>query len=231
MASIQKKGDAYYCQFLYGGKRRTVTVGKVGNQDALAFAARTEELLALLSRGRLSLPGGIAITDFVLADGRVEAVQTPEKAPKGEVTFRSFRERYEKAHAGGAMEANSLATAAMHLRHFARTLGETFPVGSLALADLQGHVNERRKKEYRGRPLSPVTLRKEVASLRAAWNWAAVTGLVGGPFPGKGLVYPKSDEKPPFMTRDEIDRRLETGGLGEAEVGELWDCPAIPGEA
>ena len=30
------------------------------------------------------------------------------------------------------------------------------------------HVTARAKKKYRGRPLSPVTLRKEVASFRAA---------------------------------------------------------------
>src|SRR5262249_60653492 len=74
VASIQKKGEAYYCQFLYQGRRRTVTVGKVSEQDALAFGARTEELLGLLARGRLALPQGVQITDFVLADGRVEVV-------------------------------------------------------------------------------------------------------------------------------------------------------------
>jgi integrase len=93
----------------------------------------------------------------------------------------------------------------------------------LQLADLQRHVNERRKKKYRGRQLSPVTLKKEVASFRAAWNWAALTGLVRGVFPSKGVVYPKTDEKPPFMTRAEIERRI-TPAMSEAERNELWAC-------
>lgn len=89
--------------------------------------------------------------------------------------------------------------------------------------DVQRHVDAQRKKKYRGKPLSPVTLRKEVASFRAAWNWAAVAALVTGPFPSKGLVYPKTDEKPPFMTMEEIRRRI-TAGMTAGEQDALWDC-------
>src|SRR5262249_8468811 len=92
------------------------------------------------------------------------------------------------------------------------------------LADLQRQVNERARKKYRGKPLSPVTLRKEGASFRAAWNWAALGGLVKGPFPRRGLGYPKGDEKPPFMTWAEIERAIAAGGLSESEQAALWDC-------
>jgi site-specific recombinase XerD len=121
------------------------------------------------------------------------------------------------------MEANSLQTVAMHLNHFERTFGAKFPLQKLTLADLQRHVTERARKQYRGKPLSPVTLKKEMASLRAAWNWAAHTGLVRGAFPSKGLVYPKADEKPPFMTRKEIERKLHNR-MTAKERAELWDC-------
>ena len=223
MASIQKKGNAYYCQFLHGGKRHTVAIGKVGLPQAEAFAIRTEELLSLLARGRLSLPVGVEINEFVRKDGRVEA-PAERLATADPIRFGIFKERYREAHQGGAMEANSLATALMHLGHFERTFGEKFPLQELSLINLQQHVQDRRKKKYRGRLLSPVTLKEETASLRAAWNWAVVSGLVEGDFPNKGLVYPKSDEKPPFMTRDEIDRRIKAGGEKGAEQAELWDC-------
>jgi integrase len=111
----------------------------------------------------------------------------------------------------------------MHLNHFEHTLGERFHLQQLTAADLQGHVNERLKKKYRGRHLSTVTLKKEMASFRAAWNWAVHMGLVTGPFPSGGLVYPKADEKPPFMTWQEIERKI-TPGMSQADQGELWDC-------
>jgi hypothetical protein len=48
-------------------------------------------------------------------------------------------------------------------------------------------------------------------------------GIVKGAFPSRGLVYPKTDEKPPFMTRQEIERGL-TAKLSDAERAELWEC-------
>ena len=46
--------------------------------------------------------------------------------------------------------------------------------------------------------------------------------LVSGPYPYKGLRYAKSDEKPPFQTRAEIERQLP--GLPPAKVAELWEA-------
>jgi integrase len=220
MASVQKKGDAYYCQFLFQGRRRTVTVGKVSADSAAAFAARTEELLGLIARGRVVLPPGTDITDFVRRDGRP---LEPDPAPAALVTFRQLKDRYLETHRAGAMESNSLETARMHLGHFERTLGARFPLPSLTLADVQRHVTGRSRKQYRGRPLSPVTLRKEVASFRAAWNWGVLNGLTEGPFPSRGVVYPKADEKPPFMTLEEITGRLSPS-TSDKERDELWQC-------
>jgi integrase len=121
------------------------------------------------------------------------------------------------------MEANSLATVRLHLEHFEKTLGKRFSIRDLTMADLQRHINERRKKKHRGKPLSAITLPKEMATHRACWNWGVVAELVSGSFPSKGLVYRKTDEKPPFMTRAKIERRT-VPSLTEAEKGELWDC-------
>ena len=41
-------------------------------------------------------------------------------------------------------------------------------------------------------------------------------------FPGRGLKFPKTDEKPPFQTRADIERRIARGGL-RVEIRELWD--------
>jgi hypothetical protein len=53
-------------------------------------------------------------------------------------------------------------------------------------------------------------------------------GHLTGTFPNKGLVYPKSTEKPPFQTRAEIEAQLERGGLTEDEKCELWGCLFLP---
>jgi integrase len=69
-----------------------------------------------------------------------------------------------------------------------------------------------------------VTIRKEMSSFRAVWNWAKRAGHLSLPFPNGGLVYPKTDEKPPFQTWAEIERQIGRGGLQNAEQLDLWDC-------
>jgi len=64
-------------------------------------------------------------------------------------------------------------------------------------------------------------MQKEVATLRAAWNWGGPMGLTSGPFPNKGLRCPKGKEKPHFRTWTEIEEAI-AGGHDDPE--ELWEC-------
>jgi len=45
---------------------------------------------------------------------------------------------------------------------------------------------------------------------------------VSGPAPTKGLIYAKGRAKPPFQTRDQIQRQLARGGLSALEAKDLW---------
>ncbi len=167
MATIQERNQSFRILFVYQGKRRTVTLGKVSRDEAEVKAGAIDLLLLRIKQKLSAVPAGVSIEDFVLCNGQVRTV---EQAITSEpVTFPCFREKYLEAHRDGAMETNGLATVEMHLGHFEETLGEKFPLQNLQLADLQRHVTARRKKKYRGKPLSPVTLKKEMASFRAAW--------------------------------------------------------------
>jgi integrase len=80
---------------------------------------------------------------------------------------------------------------------------------------LQEYVNKRA-----GAKLAPATIRKEIATFRAAWNWGEPMVLTAGKFPNRGLRYPKGDEKPPFMTMAEIKRQIAAGGDADA----MWEA-------
>ena len=220
MAALQERNGSYRILFRFKGKQRTFTVGAVPQSEAEATAGQVDLLLMRLKQGLIELPTGMSIEDFLQCDGKVKK---PEEAKASPITFTRLRDQYFETYGNGAMEANSLQTVAMHLRHFKRTLGPDFPMQDLQMSDLQGHINTRMKKKYRGRPLSPATLKKEISSFRAAWNWAGNMGIVKGPFPSRGLVYPKSDEKPPFMTMEEIKRKI-TAKMTDDEKAELWEC-------
>jgi integrase len=208
--------------FRWAGRKLKKTVKTTNPKDAETALARFKENLHLLERGRLELPPGADIGTFLLSDGKLNgqpAATTPAHIP----TLGELRDAYVEVHSNGAMEENSLATVCMHLRHVIATLGKSFRVGSLTPGDLQRHIDRRARKRYRGRPLSAVTLRKEMASFRACWNWGVQAGRLKEAFPGRGLKYPKTDEKPPFQTRVEIERQIARGGLSEGDKRQLWD--------
>jgi hypothetical protein len=157
-----KKADGYHCTFRFQGRRFYFAIGKVTEPQALAKATEVDETLALLERGRLVVPEGVRLEDFVASGGKA-----PVLAPRPEtVTARQLFDHYLTTHANGTIEENSLGTARTHLGQVRESLGERFRIQSLALVNLHEHVDRRRKKG-----VSPVTLKKEVATLRACWNW------------------------------------------------------------
>jgi integrase len=216
MASLQERNGSYRVLFRHHGKLHTFTLGKVGPDEAEAKARQTDYLLMRLKQGLLALPEGTDIVAFIQHDGKPLAVGPAlPSAPRQAVTLVHLKDRYLATHGNGALEENSLYTCKVHFGHFCRILGDGLPVGELSLAKLQEYVDRRAKAKIR-----PVTIRKELATLRAAWNWGEPMGLTSGKFPNRGLRYPKADEKPPFMTMAEVRRQVAAGGDAEA----LWEA-------
>ncbi|MBX9622673.1 MAG: site-specific integrase [Gemmataceae bacterium] len=214
----------YHLCFRWNGARKRRSLATADGKAAEAIRLRFEENVALLERGRLDLPPAADIMTFLLSDGKLAA--SPKAAPAPPVrTLGEVAGRYLAALGNGSVEANSLETVRMHLNHVRRKLGDGFALKDLTAADLQDYLDTRvRRKGKKAVPLSPVTLRKEIASFRACFNWAVHTGLLAGPFPNRGLRFPKGEDKRPFMTWEDIERRVGRGGLAAAETKRLWDC-------
>jgi integrase len=221
VAALELRNKTYRVVFMYAGKKHAFSLDTGDNDIADALRGGVEKTLMMLNQGLLQLPKGADVVGFVKAGGKVAepALPLPDRC-----NLKKLTDAYLQSNANGAMEENSLATVRMHLGHFLATLGERFDVQSLALPDLQRHVDARARKRYRGRPLSPVTLRKEMATFRACWNWGVHAGKLSGAFPGRGLKYLKGEEKPPFQTWKEIERTIALGGLTARQQEELWDC-------
>lgn len=213
MASIQQKGDAWYCTFSYAGKRKTFTIGDVSEREAGQWKARVDHLLMRIDQNLLTVPAGVDIADFVKGDGK--AAPSNEQRRAAMTTLDDLRAGYVGAYSAGGIEKNTLATAAIHFRHLESTYGKRLILAGVSSPMLQLHINRRQKDE-----VSPITIKKELDTFRTAWNWGMYSGLIAHPFPTKGLVYPKSAEKLPFMTWSEIKRRIDAAGV----AAELWEC-------
>ncbi|WP_165245498.1 tyrosine-type recombinase/integrase [Paludisphaera soli] len=221
MASLQERDGRWQCQFLYRGKRRTFALGRVTEAEAKAKADQVDYLLMRVGQGLIALPPGVDVVAFVKHDGSVpKADHAPPE--RDEPTLADLRDRYLETHGNGTLEANTLRGVRRHFKHLTSALGERFPIRKLTLLELQGYVDRRSKaKGRRGQPLNPATIKKEIVTLRTAWNWGVRMKIVSGRYPYEGLRYPKTDEKPPFQNRDEILRQLP--GLSAAKADELWE--------
>ena len=230
MAFAEKRGDWYRIVFRFGGKRYRQTLDTGDEAVADSVVGGVKRTLMLLEQRVLKIPDDGDVLTFVMSNGQLtkkQLVNEPAKeAVKKEepVTLERLRDKYVETMSI-AIEKNSLETVKMHIRHIIRTLGGKFRLDDITLNSLQDHVNRRAKaKGLRGGPLSSYTIRKEIASFRAAWNWGVQSGLVKGSFPNKGLKFPKLDEKPPFQTWAEIERRIAGGGVEKRQIAEMWDC-------
>ena len=214
MASLQLRSGSWRVIFRYRGLQHFVTIGEVEEIEAQGVKARYEYLLRLLKQRLLTMPPGMDIVTFLRHDGKPPDT-TRESSPP-DITFAQLRDGYLKTIGNGSVEKNTLYTSKIHLAHLADTLGERFPIVTLAHADLQRHVTRR----CAAKTVAAITIKKELDTLRSAWNWAKRMGYTQDEFPGAGLVYPKGEEKLPFMTWTEIERRIAAGGDPE----KLWEC-------
>jgi site-specific recombinase XerD len=212
MATLQTRNGSHRILFQYEGQQQTLPVGRVSNTEAIQWKAKVEHLLMRLKQRMVEVPPGCTINEFMMHDGKppVQAAFTKVKIS----TLHELREAYLAIFANGAVEANTLYMDRIHLNHIEETYGKNFLLAVLTLTKLQEHITRRQKV------VVPITIKKELDTFRAVWNWGSRNGHVAGPFPCKGLVYPKGDEKPPFMSWPEIERRVKAGG----DADKLWDA-------
>jgi integrase len=221
MSSLQRDPSGnYHACFRLRGQRFKRSLHTDQERNAYSLLGRIDENLRLVERGKLRIPDGADIPTFLLSDGQIaQPLELRQIATLGELI-----DRYEASLPRGALEESTRYTIRIHSGHLKRVLGEQFKVAALTRDDLQRYVNTRAKDfGIRKKSLSPVTIRKEVTTLSGIWTWAEGEGLVG-PFPNKGLKYPKASEKPPFQTWKEIERQIQRGRLSEEEQSDLWDC-------
>ncbi len=234
-ASLQCRDGTYRILFRFGRQQFSYSIGKVDSLAADAALAKVRNVLGRLKAHLLDLPSGMDIVSFIQLDGKPPP--GPPLPPKKETTFGELRDSFLKSISNGAVEDNTLYTARIHLEHFKDTLGESFPMNTLTLENLQKHIDRRRlagpkngkqKAAANGedtsadkrRSVSPVTIKKELDTLRACWNFGARMKYVESDFPRGKLHYPKGEEKLPFMTWAEIKRRVKAGG----NPCRLWEC-------
>jgi integrase len=221
MASLQQRGGWFHLQFRFEGKQYSHALKTKDRREAEAHRGTVDRVLIRIRNRELDAPpADIDLPEFLLSGGKLAEDAKPTAVS---LTLIELRDRFIQTHGNGALEPKTLIMCQIHFRHLARHFGERMKVASLTTEKLQEYVVKRGEGKGKGnRKISPVTIQKDIASLRAAWNWAVRCGLLEGTFPGRYLTYPKTDEKPGFQTWTEIERKIARGGLSKTEIHDLW---------
>ena len=209
--------------FRFAGRQFNKTVKVKSERAAEALCETIEQTIADLDRGRLSLPSDADIASFLLSGGAMALCPT-KAVPVKTVTFSDVFDLY-RADPPHHLEAS---TRKIQETHFKRLL-EVFPRKDITTFDkaaAQSYISARSRRKYRGKTIQRQTIEKELQTLRQAWGWVAgrSKNVLAPSFSLKELSFPKSREKPPFMSWSQIEREVARGGRSESEIAELWDC-------
>jgi integrase len=222
MASLEQRGDSYRIVFRHAGQKFTRSLKTGDPKQAGAMLSRLEDNLRRVELGSLSVPPGCDVCTFLLSDGRLEQRPRPRHLIR---TLGKLLDEYQARLPENSVEPTTLHCLKIHIGHFKRVLKASCPLDTLSLATLQLYVDTRsRATGLRGKPLSASTIKKEIATLTTIWTWAQQHEHVDRPLPKKGLRYPKTEERPPFQTIAEVERKIALGGVTEAEIADLWDA-------
>lgn len=228
MATIHphKRTGVFRISFYLHGRRYHKSLRTIDEKQAEARKTVIEELLALITSGVIDTPEDEDLWTFLFTGGKVKRKPEPRKPklPSQAVTLKTLFDRYQSDMPPGTLEASTLATIGYHRKHLLAFFGNDAEVASINLSAVQQYVNKRAKDKRRGKPIVPLTIKKEVATLRSVWNWGKSHGLVVGDLPIKDIRYEKEEPRLPFMTWGEIENKIARGGLTPEQIDDMWDA-------
>jgi integrase len=209
----------YHISFRYGGKKFKRSLKTKLQRIAEQRMLRLEETLALVESGRIDVPATVDIPAFLLSDGKIS-----NKSIVQELRLDKLCQEFFEQIPPGSLEPRTVKMMEYHRNHLLRILGANLNIQSLSFSVLQNYVSKRSTEPgIRERSLSPITIKKELVTFRAMWNWAIRMGLITNrEFPSKGLRFPRSQELPPFQTFELVRKLTANLDPSSSRALDLW---------
>lgn len=225
MASLSRsRYGVYALTFRYDGQRVHRSLDTKKAPEANDIKGDIESALRQLRRGQLNVPAKLTTDQlWQLLQSAGKSATRPEVTT--DVAIAEVCKRYIASYTHGTKDEATLRTERHHLNHFKRIFGEHRSLSDITADDLQAYIEQRQKQPgTHGRTIQNATIKKELQTFQQLWNFARGKGLVAGENPRQQVHTPRESHKPRFMTREQIEKAIERGGLSEAEIAELWDC-------
>jgi hypothetical protein len=152
MALLRERGGWFQLTFRYQGRQLTHALKTRSACEAEAQRGIVERvLIRIRNRDIPPVPPDADVADYLPAGGKV-----PE--PSKPLTLKELAVRYAETHGNRTVEANSLATARMHLGRVIDHLDEGFVPRELSAQGLEGYLDRRAHRRGQGRRGWPTRL-------------------------------------------------------------------------
>ena len=194
MAALQERNGSFRVLFRHHGKQHAFTLGKVSAAEAESKLGHVENRLAPAPSEAPGLcrpgVGHRGLRPARGGDGNGPCYQIQPSATK-ELTLVGLARPIPGNSPRIARRADHRRDRAA-LQASGRRPRRAVPDPRADALDLQGYVDrQRRPRDMKGLRLSPATIRKEIVTLRTAWNWGRQNGgWSAGRFPYDGLSGP-----------------------------------------
>jgi integrase len=224
MASLSKDAGSgnFHIHFRFGGKLFHKSLKTKDETKAKSWAGNIAETLHDLERGKLVLPHGANLWEFLKTNGqREQKLQAPVH-----MTLGGLFDWYFASLPEGSKDSKTIKVLTVHANHFKRLLKPTTELAAITGQVLQTeYVNNRVKEKRYGKPISSQTIKKEIDTLRMVWNQAFRKKAPGvaGPCPCADLVYPPRKDPAPFQTWAQIEEAIAGGEWTEDQKREQWN--------
>jgi len=225
MASLQRCASGLYkLAIRFRDERLLRSLETYDEDEARLLKKQVEQRLKHVRDGTLTLPEGASRDDLweVLRYGRLP---TPQASLVKTATLGGVVGEYLASYPTGSKESDTLDTEEVHCNNLKRLLGANTPFHAIASTDLRRFIRERQQEPgiHDGKIASD-TIRKELQTFRLLWEFGKREGYASGENPLTDVPLPKKRQKPPFQTWEQIERRIERGGLSKQEIREMWEC-------
>jgi integrase len=214
----------YKIKFRIGGRQFKYSLKHSDAIRANETLAKVERILCEIGEGRVVIPDGADVVEFVKTDGGRSQKLEPQKK---QLTLKDLFTTYEEKLTPGSKMARTRVLHRIHGRHLVRVIGNKPLVTLTKPGVLQEYVDTRVRSKYRGQPIKPQTISKEVKTLGAVWRWATENGHTNVTCPPNlmgTLTFPKVAQRQRFQTWSEIERHIARGKSTAAEQKAMWEC-------
>ena len=248
MAGLQNRNGSWRVIFRYQGKQHSFWVGQVKEKEAEAVSDRVDYWLMRFKQNLVELSPGCDIVTFLAHDGKPPQYVTTGNKDLTLIRLRetylaSQQRKLEQTTLDGiSLHFNHL----VRIIGPGKLVPTITRADLQAYADkrsdewIDPNVYRRKRREKlaakpprRNRKPAPpesgdkprrhpssATIKKEIISLRTAWNWARRQLNLAEAFPGVALDFAKIEEALPFMSWEEAETRIAAGDDEER----VWDC-------